>query len=132
MSDTPNANAPRETKPDLGAAVSEIKTALAGKAEELAGRSAETGADAVSALGKTAAKELGRFGVRVNVVAPGYIETPMTRHLPPEITQRAAAESALGRIGKSEEVADAILFLCSPLARYVTGQVLRVDGGQLT
>ncbi|MBK6938988.1 MAG: SDR family oxidoreductase [Planctomycetes bacterium] len=86
----------------------------------------------VIALGKTAAKELGRFGVRVNVVAPGYIETPMTRHLPPEITQRAAAESALGRIGKSEEVADAILFLCSPLARYVTGQVLRVDGGQLT
>ncbi|MBL8768621.1 MAG: SDR family oxidoreductase [Planctomycetes bacterium] len=86
----------------------------------------------VIALGKTAAKELGRFGVRVNVVAPGYIETPMTRDLPPEITQRAAAESALGRIGKPEEVADAILFLCSPLARYVTGQVLRVDGGQLT
>lgn len=86
----------------------------------------------VIALGKTAAKELGRFGVRVNVVAPGYVETPMTRDLPPEITRRAAAESALGRIGKPEEVADAILFLCSPLARYVTGQVLRVDGGQLT
>lgn len=83
------------------------------------------------ALGRTAARELGRFGVRVNVVAPGLIRTPMTDGLPEEVTRAAVEESALGRIGEPDDVARAVLFLCTPLSGHVTGQVLRVDGGQL-
>jgi 3-oxoacyl-[acyl-carrier protein] reductase len=86
----------------------------------------------LAALAKTAALELGRFGIRVNAVAPGWIETPMTAGLPDEVRQRAQAETALGRLGRPEDVARAVLFLSSALAGHVTGQVLRVDGGQLT
>jgi acetoacetyl-CoA reductase/3-oxoacyl-[acyl-carrier protein] reductase len=82
-------------------------------------------------LGRTAARELGRFGIRVNVVAPGMILTPMTEKLSQEIRDRAVEESALGRVGTPEDVARACLFLVSPLASHITGQVLRVDGGQL-
>ncbi len=82
-------------------------------------------------LGRSAARELGRFGIRVNLVAPGMILTPMTSSLPEEVRSRAAEESVLGRLGTPEDVARACLFLVSPLARHVTGQVLRVDGGQL-
>ena len=82
-------------------------------------------------LGRTAARELGRFGIRVNVVSPGMVLTPMTQGLPQEIRDRAVEESALGRLGTPEDVARACLFLVSPLAGYITGQVLRVDGGQL-
>ena len=82
-------------------------------------------------LGRTAARELGGFGVRVNVVAPGFIRTPMTESLPPEVRARAVAETVLAREGEPDDVATAVLFLISDLARHVTGQVLRVDGGQL-
>lgn len=84
------------------------------------------------ALGKTAALELGRFGVRVNAVAPGWIDTPMTAGLPDDLKRHAVEESALGRTGAPDDVASAVLFLASDLAQHVTGQVLRVDGGQLT
>ena len=83
-------------------------------------------------LGKSAATELGRFGVRVNSVAPGWIETGMTAGLPAEARARAQAESLLGRLGDPDDVARVVLFLCAPLSRHVTGQVIRVDGGQLT
>jgi NAD(P)-dependent dehydrogenase (short-subunit alcohol dehydrogenase family) len=83
-------------------------------------------------LGRTAARELGRSGVRVNLVAPGFIDTAMTASLPEEIKARAIDETALGRAGRPEDVAAAILFLASDMSRHVTGQVLRVDGGQLT
>ena len=82
-------------------------------------------------LARTAARELGRFGVRVNVVAPGLVRTPMTEKLPKEVLDAAVNEAALGRAAEPEDVAHAALFLCSELARHVTGQVLRVDGGQL-
>ena len=85
----------------------------------------------LNALARTAARELGRFGIRVNAIAPGWVETPMTAALPEELRRRALAETALGRLGRPEDVAGAVLFLCSELARHVTGQVLRVDGGQL-
>ena len=83
-------------------------------------------------LGRTAAKELGRFGVRVNLVSPGWIETGMTAPLPEAARAAAIAETALGHPGRPEDVASAILFLVSDMSRHVTGQVLRVDGGQLT
>jgi acetoacetyl-CoA reductase/3-oxoacyl-[acyl-carrier protein] reductase len=83
-------------------------------------------------LGRTAARELGRFGVRVNLVAPGWIETEMTAGLPDAARAAAVGETALGRTGQPDDVASAILFLASDMSRHVTGQVLRVDGGQLT
>jgi len=83
------------------------------------------------ALGKTAARELGRFGVRVNSVLPGFVKTPMTEKLDDEIIQRAESEAALARVAEPEDIADVVWFLCSDLSRHITGQSLRVDGGQL-
>jgi len=85
----------------------------------------------LNALARTVAREVGRFGVRVNAVAPGWIETPLIEGIAPEWKQRATDETALGRLGTPDDVARAVLFLCSDLSRHVTGQVLRVDGGQL-
>jgi 3-oxoacyl-[acyl-carrier protein] reductase len=81
-------------------------------------------------LTKTVAKELGRYNVNVNAVAPGYILTPLTQNLPQQILDQALAETVLGRLGQPEDVANAILFLCSDLARHITGEVIKVDGGQ--
>jgi NAD(P)-dependent dehydrogenase (short-subunit alcohol dehydrogenase family) len=67
----------------------------------------------------------------VNVVAPGLVNTALTAGLAPEHLRQAVAETALGRAAEPEDVARAVLFLCSDLARHVTGQVLRIDGGQL-
>ncbi|HEX5053180.1 MAG TPA: SDR family NAD(P)-dependent oxidoreductase [Planctomycetota bacterium] len=84
------------------------------------------------ALGKSAARELGSFGIRVNSVAPGWIETDMTKSLTVEQKRAALTETALGKLGRPEDVAGAVLFLCSDLSGHVSGQVLRVDGGQCT
>ncbi len=84
----------------------------------------------VIALGKTLARELGRSNVTVNIVAPGMVRTGMTDALPGEVVQRAVDETVLGRIATPEDIADAVVFLCSERARHVTGAVLRVDGGQ--
>jgi len=85
----------------------------------------------VIGLTKTLARELGRNGVTVNCVAPGMIHTAMTTGLPAQVLETAVAESALGRIGEPEDVADVVVFLCSDAARHVTGEVVKVDGGQL-
>ncbi len=82
-------------------------------------------------LARTAARELGKFGIRVNVIAPGMIETPMIASLPAEVRAEARAESPLGRLGRPEDVAYSALFLASSMAEHITGQVIRVDGGQL-
>jgi NAD(P)-dependent dehydrogenase (short-subunit alcohol dehydrogenase family) len=85
----------------------------------------------LNALARTAARELGGFGIRVNAVAPGWIQSPMTEAVPDEFRQRAVDESALGRLGQPDDVARAVVFLVSEFGRHITGQVLRVDGGQL-
>ncbi|HVO34872.1 MAG TPA: 3-oxoacyl-ACP reductase FabG [Gemmatimonadales bacterium] len=102
--------------------------ALRGKAGQANYAASKAG---IVALGMALARELGRSGVTVNVVAPGMIRTAMTAALPPDVVQRAVDESALGRIGEPEDVAAAVAYLCSGAARHVTGTVLRVDGGQL-
>jgi 3-oxoacyl-[acyl-carrier protein] reductase len=79
---------------------------------------------------KAAAKELGPSGVRVNAVQPGLIRTAMTLAMKPEIFAAKEAEVPLGRAGLPAEVADAVVFLASPLASYVNGAVLEVTGGR--
>jgi 3-oxoacyl-[acyl-carrier protein] reductase len=81
-------------------------------------------------LTKAMARELARFNVTVNAVAPGLIDTPATADLPAEARQQAITEILLGRPGRPEEVAEAVAFLCGDKSRFITGEVLRVDGGQ--
>lgn len=81
---------------------------------------------------KAAAKELAPLRIRVNAVAPGFVETDMTRQFPPEVIERTVAGIRLGRIGRPEDVAHCVLFLASDSAAYVTGQVLGVNGGMTT
>jgi 3-oxoacyl-[acyl-carrier protein] reductase len=86
---------------------------------------------AIIGLTQSAAKDLAPANIRVNAIAPGYIDTPMIAHLDPTTHATWVANIGLGRIGKAEEVANAILFLASDLSSYVTGQVLGVDGGMV-
>lgn len=78
---------------------------------------------------KALAKELGLSGITVNAVAPGAIETDMMKEYDQTTKEQIAEETLLGRIGKPEEIAKAVMFLASDDASYITGQVLRVDGG---
>lgn len=79
----------------------------------------------------SAAKELAAKGIRVNAIAPGYIDTDMIKTLPPAVHEERVASIAMKRVGTPGDVADAALFLASDLSRYVTGQVIGVDGGML-
>lgn len=81
------------------------------------------------ALTKVAARELARQQVTVNAVAPGFIDTEMSRTMSEEVTKKFLEQVPLGRLGQVQDVVDAVLFLCSPHAGYVTGQVLNVNGG---
>lgn len=81
---------------------------------------------------KSLAREVGRFGIRVNCVAPGMIATPMIETLEPRFLEASREESCLGRLGTPEDVAAVTAFLASDSSRHVTGQVIRVDGGQYT
>lgn len=80
-------------------------------------------------LTKTLAKEVGSRGITVNAVAPGFIDTRLTDVLPDELKQQLLAATPLGRFGTVEDVANAVAFLASDQASYITGQVLSVDGG---
>jgi len=84
---------------------------------------------AVGNVARSTAKELGRYGIRVNGVAPGVIETQMTEHLAPDVIEKRISDTSLGRLGRPEEVAAAIRFLVSDEASFITGQILGVDGG---
>ena len=83
-----------------------------------------------NALSKALAKELGKFNVNVNVVAPGMVATEMAADIPPEFLNAAVQDTVLGRIASCEDVAHVVAFLCSDFARHVTGEVIKVDGGQ--
>jgi 3-oxoacyl-[acyl-carrier protein] reductase len=82
------------------------------------------------AMSKSLARELGKFNVNVNVVAPGMVMTDMAHGIPPEFLTKAMDETAVGRFATPEECADVVVFLCSDRARHITGEVIKVDGGQ--
>jgi 3-oxoacyl-[acyl-carrier protein] reductase len=84
----------------------------------------------VIGLAKSVARDLGPYGVNVNVVAPGIVETDMVRNLAEEVRARFIGDTVLGRIGQPEDVAYLVAFLCSDRARHITGEVIKVDGGQ--
>ena len=83
----------------------------------------------IIAFSKSLAKEIGSRGVTVNVVAPGFIETDMTRALPEAQKDAMQGQIALGRFGAPSDIAEAVAFLASPAAAYVTGETLHVNGG---
>lgn len=85
----------------------------------------------VIGFSKSAAKELASRGITVNAVAPGFIGTDMTADLPESVKEKALSDIPLGRAGKPEDVANAVLFLASDQASYITGQVVHVDGGMV-
>lgn len=83
---------------------------------------------AVNGMTKSLARELGKYNIRVNAVAPGVTATDMVANLPQDIVERISKTIPLGRVGQPEEIANAFLFLASDMASYVTGTVLAVDG----
>jgi 3-oxoacyl-[acyl-carrier protein] reductase len=83
----------------------------------------------VTGMTKVWARELGRKGIRVNAIAPGFINTRMTEDIPDKVMEKLLERIALNRMGEAEEIANAYLWLASDEASYVNGHVLAVDGG---
>ncbi|WP_136797254.1 3-oxoacyl-ACP reductase FabG [Desulfosediminicola ganghwensis] len=83
----------------------------------------------VISITKTLAKELARYNINVNAVAPGFIETPMTETVPDKVKDHLKRQIPLGRAGSPEDIAHAVLFLASDLSSYITGQVVASNGG---
>lgn len=83
----------------------------------------------IIAFSKSLAKEIGSRGITVNVVAPGFIQTDMTDGLPEDAKQALMGQIALGRLGSTADIAEAVAFLASPAAAYITGETLHVNGG---
>ena len=83
----------------------------------------------IIALTKVSARELARQNITVNAIAPGFIDVGMSKGMPDEVTQNFIKQIPLGRLGEAHEIVDAALFLASPMASYITGQVLNVNGG---
>jgi 3-oxoacyl-[acyl-carrier protein] reductase len=86
---------------------------------------------AVVGFTKSAAKELGRYGITVNAIAPGFIETDLIKDLKPDLREKMISNIALGRIGTPEDVAKVVLFLSSDFSGYVSGEVIAIDGCQM-
>jgi 3-oxoacyl-[acyl-carrier protein] reductase len=84
---------------------------------------------AIIALTKVSARELARQDITVNAIAPGFIDIGMSKGMPNEVTENFKKQIPLGRLGEAREIVDAALFLASPMASYITGQVLNVNGG---
>lgn len=81
-------------------------------------------------LAKTVAREAGRFGILINVIEPGWVRTPLTEAVPQSVRDAALAESLLGRLVEPDDIGNAVSYLCGPSGRRITGQILRIDGGQ--
>jgi 3-oxoacyl-[acyl-carrier protein] reductase len=84
---------------------------------------------AIIALTKVSARELARQNITVNAIAPGFIDVGMSKGMPDEVTQNFIKQIPLGRLGDVSEIVNAALFLASPMASYITGHVLNVNGG---
>ncbi len=84
---------------------------------------------AIIALTKVSARELARLQITVNAIAPGFIDVGMSKGMPDEVTDNFKKQIPLGRLGDASEIVDAALFLASPMASYITGHVLNVNGG---
>lgn len=82
------------------------------------------------AMSKSLAKELGKFNINVNVVAPGMVLTDMMEKIPAEFKNAALSETVLGRFATPEDVAELVCFLCSDRSRHITGEIIKIDGGQ--
>jgi 3-oxoacyl-[acyl-carrier protein] reductase len=83
----------------------------------------------IIALTKVSAREFARQNITVNAIAPGFIDVGMSKGMPEEVTQNFLKQIPLGRLGEAHEIVDAALFLASPMASYITGHVLNVNGG---
>ncbi len=84
---------------------------------------------AIIALTKVSAREFARQNITVNAIAPGFIDVGMSKGMPDEVTANFIKQIPLGRLGDAANIVDAALFLCSPMASYITGHVLNVNGG---
>ncbi len=83
----------------------------------------------VVGLTKTAAKEVGNFGITCNAICPGFMDTDMTKTIPDKVKEKMVGAIPVGRIGTPEDIANAAAFLASEYASYITGEVLNVSGG---
>jgi 3-oxoacyl-[acyl-carrier protein] reductase len=83
----------------------------------------------VAAMMRVLSREVARRGIRVNAIAPGVIETAMSQTIPLEVRTSMLQQIPLGRFGRADEIAQVVLFLCSPMASYITGQTIEINGG---
>jgi 3-oxoacyl-[acyl-carrier protein] reductase len=104
-------------------------TSVSGQAGQMGQANYSSAKAGLIGLTKATARELASRGITVNAVAPGFVLTELTQDLPDALKEEITARTPLGRFGTVEEVADAVAFLASDEARYITGQVLAVDGG---
>ena len=119
------------TRPMLKARAGRIVniTSVSGQAGQMGQANYSSAKAGLIGLTKATARELGSRGITVNAVAPGFVLTELTRDLPEALQSEITSRTPLGRFGTTEEVADAVAFLASDEAAYITGQVLAVDGG---
>ena len=119
------------TRPMLKARAGRIVniTSVSGQAGQMGQANYSSAKAGLIGLTKATARELASRGITVNAVAPGFVLTELTQNLPEALQNELIARTPLGRFGSVEEIADAVAFLASDEARYITGQVLAVDGG---
>jgi 3-oxoacyl-[acyl-carrier protein] reductase len=119
------------TRPMLKARAGRIVniTSVSGQAGQMGQANYSSAKAGLIGLTKATARELASRGITVNAVAPGFVLTELTKDLPEALQAELIARTPLGRFGTVEEIADAVAFLVSDEARYITGQVLAVDGG---
>lgn len=120
----------RQAKNFLGGKIVNVSSTTALRARHgLANYSAAKAG--IIGLSRACARDLGKFNINCNAVAPGLTETDLTKKIPQDVKDRLIQESCIGRLAKPEDIAAVILFLCSDAARHITGEVIRIDGGQL-